>query len=257
MALASPETATGQTIYPSADGTLGDGVAGPFDGVADDADWYFNQSGYEGSIALRLVEDTSFEHRVVWEYNLSGVSLDPPVTASLTFTIRGAPIWPLPDVEVHVYAYPADLLETLDDFSSEPTELQGFVTIVPYQDPTEYAIDVSGVVSDALTTGEDKVAFRFQVDPDTVETRQQAFIDAIDSDPTTKPYLTITEGPPGPGDGNGDGVVDLADYALFFDCLTGPEMPAPAGCGAFKFDADLDVDLADFAAFQRLIPDES
>jgi len=44
-----------------------------------------------------------------------------------------------------------------------------------------------------------------------------------------------------------DGVVDLADYAGFPGCLTGPEQPMNAGCERYDFDKDGDVDLADFA----------
>ena len=59
---------------------------------------------------------------------------------------------------------------------------------------------------------------------------------------------------PVPGDYNHDGEVDLNDFAYFDGCMTGPENgPAPAECEAFYFDADDDVDLADFAAFQMAI----
>lgn len=68
--------------------------------------------------------------------------------------------------------------------------------------------------------------------------------------------LTI-ELPQVPGDADGDGVVDLADYVIFADCLSGPEaMPDPAPprtptecLEAFDFDEDSDVDLVNFAAF--------
>ncbi len=53
-----------------------------------------------------------------------------------------------------------------------------------------------------------------------------------------------------PGDCNDDGVVNLADYAC---CMYGPDVfvviPNEV-CGAFDVTHDLDVDLADFAAFQ-------
>jgi hypothetical protein len=65
----------------------------------------------------------------------------------------------------------------------------------------------------------------------------------------------------GEGDYDGDGDVDLTDYAVFPDCLGGPDVePQPiapvttARClGSFDFDLDGDVDLADFAAFTRAI----
>ena len=54
-----------------------------------------------------------------------------------------------------------------------------------------------------------------------------------------------------PGDNDGNGVVDLADFAYFPDCMTGPDAgPATPECEVFYFDPDNDVDLGDFAAFQ-------
>ncbi len=58
-----------------------------------------------------------------------------------------------------------------------------------------------------------------------------------------------------PGDGNGDGVIDLADMVLFTACLGGPDGSIPGECeatpGAFDFDEDGDVDMLDFAGFQE------
>lgn len=55
-----------------------------------------------------------------------------------------------------------------------------------------------------------------------------------------------------PGDWNGDGTVDLADYAGLAACLTGPGPTALApGCPSFDFTADSDVDAEDVAEFQR------
>jgi hypothetical protein len=146
-----------------------------------------------------------------------------------------------------VYAYPADLQETADDFSAGPAVLQGIVTLSAYQDPTVFAIDVSAVVSEALSSGVDAVAFRMQIDPDTTSDINQAFIDAVDSDPSTKPSLTIGEAPPLPGDLDGDGDVDLYDLAELmgtYGSCTGEPDYIPL--------ADIDgsgcVDLPDLAA---------
>jgi predicted outer membrane repeat protein len=57
------------------------------------------------------------------------------------------------------------------------------------------------------------------------------------------------------GDMDGDGDVDLDDYAQWADCLAGPEvMTPPVGCTEVQFDLadedeDGDVDLADFGLF--------
>ena len=53
-----------------------------------------------------------------------------------------------------------------------------------------------------------------------------------------------------PGDWDGDGDLDLADYAAMSECLNGPDVPATGFCMLFDLDDDGDVDLADFAVFQ-------
>jgi probable HAF family extracellular repeat protein len=50
-----------------------------------------------------------------------------------------------------------------------------------------------------------------------------------------------------PGDADGDGLIGLADYAEFGDCLTGPEGGVFVGCGIFNTNVDNDVDLDDAA----------
>lgn len=250
LGLAGPIVAeTAETLYPLKDGTLVDGgIFGPFDGEPDDWDWTFNQSSYEGAITLtNKPEEHRIEHRVFFEYDLRNVTLEPPTTAVLRFVIRGAPIFPAPDAEVYVYAYPGDLVESVSDYSAGPAVFQGNAVVAPFSDPTAFAINVSRSVNEALLAGEAAVAFRFQINPDTLATASQAFIDALDSEPTTKPSLTLGEAIP--GDGNGDGVVDLSDYALFADCMKGPNVPRSAGCATFDFDRDADVDLRDFKTF--------
>lgn len=50
-------------------------------------------------------------------------------------------------------------------------------------------------------------------------------------------------------DMDGDGDVDLADYAEFQGCFSGSGNAAPSGCEAADVDGDGDVDLIDLAAF--------
>ena len=53
------------------------------------------------------------------------------------------------------------------------------------------------------------------------------------------------------GDYDVDGDVDPADYARFFECLTGPDNgPLAGGCDLFDYDADADIDCYDFQLFQ-------
>ncbi|MCP4589133.1 MAG: endonuclease/exonuclease/phosphatase family protein [bacterium] len=64
-----------------------------------------------------------------------------------------------------------------------------------------------------------------------------------------------------PGDLTGDGLVTLADWPGFVECLDGPQTPPSpplplntAQClQAFDFDDDSDVDATDFGAFQSLL----
>jgi hypothetical protein len=65
--------------------------------------------------------------------------------------------------------------------------------------------------------------------------------------------LTIPQGLSLPGDVDGDGDVDLADFAGLPGCMTGPEAGAMGtGCDVFDFDEDVDVDLEDFGQFQAV-----
>jgi hypothetical protein len=63
--------------------------------------------------------------------------------------------------------------------------------------------------------------------------------------------FTVLPGPKGDCDNDGD--VDLADFALFQACFSGPNRPPTSvtGCAAVDLDDDGDVDLADFGVFQR------
>jgi cysteine-rich repeat protein len=55
-------------------------------------------------------------------------------------------------------------------------------------------------------------------------------------------------------DGNGDGRVDLDDYARWPACRTGPSSPPlPTACATFDVDRDEDIDLVDFAVFQSVL----
>jgi hypothetical protein len=57
---------------------------------------------------------------------------------------------------------------------------------------------------------------------------------------------------PVPGDFDGDGDVDLDDYAAYVGCVTGPAAGGVTpDCETFDFNLDNDVDLCDFAQFQK------
>ncbi len=55
------------------------------------------------------------------------------------------------------------------------------------------------------------------------------------------------------GDSDGNGIVDLLDYEVFLDCVTGTAATkVPPNCEGFDIDWDGDVDQADFGLFQIL-----
>ena len=245
-----------EVVYPVADGTLADGgVFGTRDGVADSWNWAFGPAGFAGAVTLTTETPTStVEHRMVFEYDLRQITLARPIRATLAFTIRGVNVFPFPDVILHVYAYPADLLETSADYFTGPAELLGSVTVSPGQPPRRELLDVSALVTSALYGGAKMVALRFQIAPDTPHAANQVFIDALDAEPATKPLLIL--GSATPGDADGDQDVDLQDFAIFVDCQAGPNAsPVPSKPGvdrtdclwAFDQDSDNDVDLEDFA----------
>lgn len=221
--LASPAGAL-STLYPVKDGTIVDGYdPAPYDGTPDAYDWYFYDSApFAGMIAL---EFGNADRRVFWEYDLSSVTQTPPVAATLTFNLVGPFRFPADNADVHVYAYGVTLplSETLSDYSATPATLQGVAVVPPNGVSAQYSVDVSQVVGAALTSGANAVAFRFQIDPNATNDNQQARIDARDSDPTTKPKLTIDLAPVDlPGDINADQAVDVTDLDIFVDLLMGP-----------------------------------
>jgi hypothetical protein len=56
------------------------------------------------------------------------------------------------------------------------------------------------------------------------------------------------------GDINEDGVIDMNDYALFHECMTGPGAPVRLSCESADLDRDTDADLHDFALLTQSLP---
>ncbi len=80
-----------------------------------------------------------------------------------------------------------------------------------------------------------------EIHADTWDAGFTLWLDGVGFDPPLRP----------PGDFDGDGDADVADFGHFQDCFNGPNRtPKRTGCADADFDADLDVDVADFGAFQ-------
>jgi len=97
----------------------------------------------------------------------------------------------------------------------------------------------------------EQMIIRFSVMDTPNNSKTEAGIDAVG-------ILRLACAQPGAGDFDGDGDVDLDDFARFQDCLAGPDVtpdpPAPISAEdclvVFDFDVDTDVDLSDFGSFQ-------
>lgn len=256
VAICAGSTASALIIYPAGNGRIGGtlvdgGLYGPYDGVADEWDWTFNgYGGYEGVLTLMHgASSYRLDQRVVWEYDLSALPTDEALGAILYFNVRGAPIFPFPEMTVHVYSYPADLQESSDDFGAGPAKLVTTVKVPPYQE-SSFQLNVTEAVVDAVRNGGGRLALRFQIAPESPHDANQAFMDIDDSDNTTKPTLmtpTVAY-----GDDNADGAIDLTDYAGFPFCLLGPGQQASSDCRVFDFDVDGDVDAVDAAWFANM-----
>ena len=62
--------------------------------------------------------------------------------------------------------------------------------------------------------------------------------------------LLVVEAMPGDGDLTDDGEANLENLPEFESCYTGPDVPLASACKAADMDGDGDVDLDDFALFQ-------
>jgi len=115
----------------------------------------------------------------------------------------------------------------------------------PYVDFS--ALVPSGQLDPGQSVGK-RIAFN---NPNRVRFRAEMSVYGIVASPPTGPQAAFTIGDLLLMDFDADGDVDLADFTAFADCTGGPGQAAATDCGtAFDSDLDTDVDLADFAAFQ-------
>jgi hypothetical protein len=129
------------------------------------------------------------------------------------------------------------------DFGGEPG---GPSDGVPASAPNDVVLDTitivaTGTGSLTITLSSAKAATTTADAPDGV------MFDSVSID-NASIVLTVAYGP---GDMDGDGDVDLDDFAAWESCLGGPEVTPGPDCEAADLDSDNDVDLDDFAQFQE------
>jgi len=246
--IGTPVRGADQTLYPVADGTIVDGgTFGVRDGNPDRADWYFNESSFDGVITLSRFSAAPIEQRVIFEFDLRNVSLAAPVTATLTFSLRGTTRFPAESAPVALYVYPANAAENLSDFSAGPASLVMVASVAPFQPKTAYRVNVSRWVNEMRSAQQIAIGFRTQIDAQSPHAADQAFMDVLDSDVATKPVMRITDRVP--GDFNQDRLVNRDDFSILAACLDGPEIPVPSTCTVCDLDFDSDVDMYDVGSF--------
>jgi hypothetical protein len=111
---------------------------------------------------------------------------------------------------------------------------------------------LSDIVSDGrLDPGEDVTQGVVFSNPERARFRAEVSVFGVVASTPGEVARTFTIGDLAKGDFDGDGDVDLSDFATFTDCMGGSGQAAAGECAtAFDADLDTDVDLADFAAFQ-------
>jgi hypothetical protein len=125
-----------------------------------------------------------------------------------------------------------------------------------YWDDTSYSIppDASTIGVTLYYQSTSKEFVEFLRDENTTNTKGQEMYDLWNNNGKCPPEVmaTVRIGvlPPIPGDYDGDGDVDLGDYAALPDCMTGPGGSSTTVCEPFDFDGDGNIDLNDYAAFQ-------
>jgi len=244
---ALPLIANDQSFSPVVGGTIVDGgTFGAFDGVADAGDWTFNGSSNEGAITVSRDSIPGLESRVVFEFDLTTLTPATAHSAIMRFQLRGSTRFPADPTIIDLVAYPGDLRTSLGDFSAGPASEIEQVVVNALQPSSTYQVDLSDLVADFLAHGTKTLGVRFQVAANS--SPGQAFMDALDTDPMSKPSLTVST--QAAGDYNGDGHITPADFAHLPGCLSGPRNPAIPNCLVFDFDHDLDVDLKDVKAFE-------
>ena len=148
-----------------------------------------------------------------------------------------------------------DLVVTLEGFDVDGDPLQAIVTALPTAGQLyQYDGGVPGALIDSVPTVVIDPERRVIYVPETGAPYDAVFQwqvnDGYDDSANTA-TMTVSVCVAQVGDIDADCDVDLHDFELFAECMTGPDVAPPTACDAADIDDDGDVDTADFAEFQR------
>ena len=259
--VAGNATAVDQSLFADVEFTPRD--IDPRDGVAD------CYVGGDPVNAKYLFIKAGTEDRACAEFGLGTLEPCQPVRARLHFWIRTLDDGVLPADPIELKAYEGNGAPDFGDFDPADGQVvrvfDGPIEDVPNPDPegcpnfyNEMYIDVSGAVHAAMVDEWTHAGFVFR-DTVYIPGEQTHRFDiyantwgcAPPSNCCDESYISLELTYLTPGDGNGDEFVQLDDLPLLTTCLQAPQVALESGCQVMDLTCDGDVDLEDFAAFQR------
>ena len=221
--------------------------ADPFDGVGDNGPYSTFNDALLGTLG---------ECRSMAEFDISPFTVPPgEFISAATFEVRITEIdvfglgvdGQTPD-SLAVDGYVGNGVAELSDFQAGDGNVLDSVATPTPQIGQVLSFDVTSFVADLVNAHVGYVGL-------TVRAETFGGLMVEESGTYGYPRLTIETTPePVEGDFDNDGNVDLDDYAIFCECMSGGGGCTPEQSEACDLSGDGDIDLEDFALFQSLFP---